>query len=123
MLKNISQYWEKIQVGLFPFLREELHPLTEKQQQLVEILEVIKIERFVPDCFSARGRPAKGRAALARSFIAKMVYNMPTTACLIDRLKTDISLRRICGWESVTQVPSASAFSGFAKLCLPQTYL
>ncbi|MEM7175946.1 MAG: IS5/IS1182 family transposase, partial [Chlamydiota bacterium] len=39
-----------------------------------------------------------------------MTYNMPTTEYLIDRLKADISLRRICGWESVTQVPSASAF-------------
>ncbi len=124
MLKNISCYWEKIQGSLFPFLREELPPLTEKQQQLVEILEVVKIERFVPSYVGARGRPAKNRAALARSFIAKMVYNMPTTEYLIDRLKADISLRRICGWESRTQVPSASAFSRafseFAELCLPQ---
>ncbi|MEM7174664.1 MAG: hypothetical protein AAF443_01880 [Chlamydiota bacterium] len=84
MLKNISQYWEKIQGGLFPFLREELPPLTEKQQQLVEILEVTKIERFVPSYVSARGRPAKNRTALARAFIAKMTYNMPTTEYLTD---------------------------------------
>ena len=124
MLKDISRYWEKIQGSLFPFLREELPPLTEKQQQLVEILEVVKVERFVPSYFEIKGRPSKDRAALARSFIAKMVYNMPTTEYLIDRLTTDISLRRICGWESRTQVPSASsfsrAFSEFAEFCLPQ---
>lgn len=124
MLKTISRYWEKVQGSLFPFLKEELPPLTEKQQQLVEILEVIKIERFVPSYVGGRGRPAKNRTALARSFIAKMVYNMSTTEYLIDRLTADISLRRICGWESVTQVPSSSAFSRafaeFAELCLPQ---
>ena len=124
MLKNISRYWEKIQGSLFPFLREELPPLTEKQKQLVEILEVVKIERFVPTYTRSRGRPVKDRTALARSLIAKMVYNMPTTEYLIDRLKADISLRRICGWESITQVPSASSFSRgfseFAKSQLPQ---
>lgn len=124
MLETISQYWEKIQSSLFPFLREELPPFTEKQQQLIEILEVVKVERFIPSYLRIRGRPPKNRAALARAFIAKMVYNMPTTEYLIDRLKTDTSLRRICGWENRREIPSASAFSRafaeFAKLCLPQ---
>jgi len=29
----------------------------------------------------------------------KTVYNMAITRALFDRLQTDISLRRICGWE------------------------
>lgn len=124
MLKNIAKYWEKIQCSLFPFLQETLPPLTEKQQQLIEILEVVKIERFVPSHFRTRGRPPKNRAAIARALIAKMVYNMTTTECLIDRLNTDISLRRICGWENRREIPSASSFSRafaeFAELCLPE---
>lgn len=124
MLKNLSRYWEKIQGSLFPHLEEELPLLTKKQQQLVEVLEVVKIERFIPSYFGGRGRPPKDRVALARSFIAKVVYNMPTTEYLIDRLQADISLRRICGWENKAQIPSASAFSRafseFAEFSLPQ---
>ena len=41
---NVAEYWQKIQGSFFPFLKEELPHLTEKQQQLVEILEVVKIE-------------------------------------------------------------------------------
>lgn len=36
---------------------------------------------------------------------------MPTTRMLIDRLHTDASLRRICGWERRSQIPDESSFS------------
>jgi len=38
-----------------------------------------------------------------------MVYNIPFTNMLVDRLKADKSLRRLCGWEY--QVPDESTFS------------
>ena len=105
-------------------MEEELDPLTEKQQQLITILEIVRIEKFIPDCQGKEGRPPKTRPAIARSFIAKMVYNMDTTVSLIERLKTDKSLRRICGWESRLQLPSEStfsrAFADFANTELPQ---
>lgn len=108
---TLSRYWEKIQGTLFPFLEEELGALTEKQQQLISILEVIRIEQFIIDSRGNVGRPPKTRRAIARSFIAKAVYNMPTTTMLLERLQSDISLRRICGWESKSQIPSESVFS------------
>lgn len=121
---NLSQYWNKIQGTLFPFLEEELDPLTKKQQQLVEILELIRIEKFIPDYRGYNGRPQKTRAAIARSFIAKMVYNLDTTTFLLERLEIDKNLRRICGWESKRQIPSEStfsrAFAEFANSKLPQ---
>ena len=40
--KSLAQWWSNIQGTLFPLLGEELDPLTEKQQQLVTILEVIR---------------------------------------------------------------------------------
>jgi hypothetical protein len=46
--QKLSQYWNKIQYTLFPFLEEEWDPLTEKQQQLVAILEFVRIEQFLP---------------------------------------------------------------------------
>jgi len=110
--RKFAQYWEKIQGSLFPWLEEELPPLTKKQQQLVSILEVIRIEDFIPSYLSGcRGRPAKCRRTIARAFIAKAVYNTPTTGILIERLHNDISLRRICGWETKREIPSESVFS------------
>ncbi|WP_419594514.1 hypothetical protein [Thiolapillus sp.] len=50
----------------------------------------------------------KNRCAIARAFVAKAVYNMPTTEILMDRLKSD---SRLCGWEKVTAIPSQSTFS------------
>jgi hypothetical protein len=92
-------------------LEKDLGPLTEKQQQLVQTLEIIRIESLVPRHFMVPGRPLKDRAAIARAFVAKAVYDMPTTRVLLDRLATDVSVRRICGWESKSAVPSESVFS------------
>lgn len=112
MKTKLAIYWEKIQGSLFPWLEEELSPLTKKQQQLISILEVIRIEEFIPSSYlNSKGRPEKCRRAIARAFIAKSVYNIPTTVMLIDRLNSDISLRRICGWESKRAIPSESVFS------------
>jgi len=73
---TLSHYWDRIQGSLFPWLVEELDPLTEKQQQLVEILELVRVEEFLPDLIGCEGRPPKTRSAIARSFVAKMIYNM-----------------------------------------------
>ena len=118
----LSQYWSKIQGTLFPWLEEELDPLTEKQQQLVSILELVRIETYLLRYDGCEGRPQKSRSAIVRSFVAKMVYNMDTTTTLIERLKTDKNMRRICGWESTRDLPSEStfsrAFADFAKMGL-----
>ncbi len=82
---SLSQYWNSIQNKLFPWLEEELDPLTEKQQQLVTILEVIRIEQFVSSS-DWKGRPEKSRTAIARAFVAKMVYNIDTTTFLLERI-------------------------------------
>jgi transposase len=110
-VKTLSQYWLRIQSSLFPWLEEELGELTEKEQKLVTTLELIRIERFTAFSRSLRGRPPKERAAVARAFVAKAVYNMPTTRALLDRLTCDKKLRRICGWEQKGDIPSESTFS------------
>ena len=121
---SFAPYWQSIQRALFPQLEPVLGPLTGKQQQLVQTLEVIRIEQWIPRCFRVPGRPRKDRAALARAFVAKAVYDMPTTRVLLDRLVTDVALRRICGWERKSEVPSESvfsrAFAEFSDTQLPQ---
>jgi len=111
LIGSLSNFWNNIQGSLFPFLEETLDPLTEKQQKLVAILELIRIEEFIPETFQREGRPQKDREAIARGFVAKMVYNMNDNRALLERLNTDKNLRRICGWESKGFIPSESTFS------------
>ena len=107
-----------------PWLSEELGPLTEKQQELVATLELVRIEEFIYSSRGCPGRPSQDRTAIARAFVAKMVYNMPTTRALLDRLATDSALRRICGWERKNDVPDewtfSRAFAEFSASRLPE---
>jgi len=121
---RLAQTWLTIQDTLFPWLTEQLSELTQKQQELVTTLEMIRIEEFILSSYGFPGRPPKDRGVIARAYIAKMVYNMPTTRLLLDRLKTDISLRRICGWERVSDIPEewtfSRAFAEFSNSQLPE---
>ena len=119
--ETLSQTWLSIQGSLFPWLAEELGDLTKKQQELVATLEILRIEEFIYSSRGFPGRPPKDRSAIARAFVAKMIYNMPTTRALLDRLATDKSLRRICGWERLNDVPDESVFSrAFAEFSVSQ---
>ncbi len=110
-MNKISHVWRHIQTSLFPFLEEELGSLTEKEKKLATVLELIRIEDFVPVRWWRLGRPPKDRVALAKAFVAKMIYNSKTTADIIERLSTASNLRVLCGWKSSDAVPSASTFS------------
>ena len=104
--------WNRIQTALFPWMREELDPLTEALERLIHVLDTIRLEAFVPPPPSGgRGRKPEDRRALARSFVAKAMLGLPSTIALIDRLATDQVLRRICGWEKRREVPSEATFS------------
>ena len=121
----IADFWGRVEGSLFPQLEESLGPLTDKQKQLVAVLELIRIEAFVPPSYlHIRGRRPADRRAVARAFVAKAVYNMATTRVLLDQLKSSPPLRRICGWEKAGEVPSESvfsrAFARFASSELPQ---
>jgi transposase len=109
--ESLSAYWQRLQGELFPALDEALGPLGERHRQLVTVLELVRPERFLAHAHGARGRPAEDRAALARSFVAKAVFNISETQALIDRLVLDKTLRRLCGWPWAGSVPSASTFS------------
>ena len=71
---------------------------------------MVRIEEHVaPYC--GKGRPPKDRTAIARAFIAKSVLNIPTTEMLLDRLRVDQALRRICGWEQTSKISPLCRFS------------
>ncbi len=107
----LSITWNHIQANLFPWLTEELGPLTDTHKQVITTLELVRIETLMRDWPGLPGRPLRDRAALARAFVAKAVMGLPTTSMLIERLAVDKRLRRLCGWEHPGQVPSESTFS------------
>ncbi len=79
---------------------------------------------IVATTYGLPGRPPADRTAIARAFIAKMVYDMPTTRVLIDRLQSDPPLRRLCGWEGKHEIPHewtfSRAFAEFSASRLPE---
>ncbi len=123
MREMLTSTWTHIQGFLFPMLREEVGPLTAQHERLVTVLDVARIEAFVRMWPGLPGRPLDDRHALARAFVAKAVFNLPTTLALIERLAADAALRRLCGWEGRSAVPSEStfsrAFAEFAQSGLP----
>ena len=120
----LNQFQRIMQGVLFPALQEQLGPLTDKHRQLVAVLGLIQIGGLVGAWSGGVGRPARHRRAMACSFVAKAVYNMSNTRQLLDRLKNDACLRRICGWESRRELLHESqfsrAFAEFAASELPQ---
>jgi hypothetical protein len=123
MTYKLSHHWNTIQATLFPLLEEELSPMTKLQSRLVTVLDFVRVEEFLPYYRGLVGAPECDRAAIARAFIAKKIYNIDTNKHLIDRLHCDRVLRRLCGWERKNEIPSEATFSRafgqFSKMGLP----
>ena len=119
----LSSYWSCFQALLFPQLEETIGALGERHQRFVMVLEWVRVETLLPYQHRRRGCPPSDRAALARAFIAKAVFALVSTRMLLDRLRHDSTLRRLCGWRSVKHIPSEAtfsrAFAEFADSALP----
>jgi hypothetical protein len=121
---RLSQIWFAVQNALFPEIEAQMgQALTPKLEQLIRILELARVEEHVASSWGAVGRPPRDRAALARAFVAKAVFDLPTTEALIDRLSNDTSLKRLCGFALNKKLPDAATFSRafdeFASTGLP----
>jgi hypothetical protein len=124
LFDTLTQFGRMLQQRLFPALEEEAGLLGEKHRQLITVLSLIGLEGHLDGGQGGRGRPPHDRLTLARAFVAKAVFNLPTTEMLIQLLGSDSALRRICGWEGASQIPDKSifsrAFNEFAQSALPQ---
>ena len=107
----LSDYWYAFQQELFPRLESELGPMGERYELFVAVLELVRVEALLPYFRGQVGRPEEDRAALARAFIAKAVFDIPTTRALIERLEVDGRLCRLCGWSGAGRLPSEATFS------------
>ena len=93
----VSDAWHRIQGELFPFLAEEVGPLGEIHRRFVAVLDMAPVGRHLHYDHRGVGHPPADRNALARAFVAKAVWDLPTTAAPVDRLRYDPTLRRLCG--------------------------
>jgi hypothetical protein len=108
----LSDFRVRLQDELFPKLEEGLRSrLSPFHKDLVTVLAFVRVEALLPHWHGLPGRPPSERAALARAFLAKAVFNLPTTALLREILLNDGALRRICGWQRAGEVPSEATFS------------
>jgi len=105
--QRLSSIWYHFQNNLFPILQDELSPLTDNQKKLIQAIDVAQVDRHFPYRGRTPGRPQSNRAAIARAFIAKSIYNVPTTEVILEYIKGSPSLHRICGWENGTISPTA----------------
>jgi hypothetical protein len=120
----LLQFGHLLQQELFPRVEESVGPLSPQLQLLTAVAAMLPLERSLSALRARTGRRAKDRAALATAFLAKAIFNLPTTRDLIDRLKADAALRQVCGWRTPQAVPHESkfsrAFAQFAASELPQ---
>ena len=112
---KISWLMGRVQRSLFPHLNQCLvTPLTEQEERLISILEIVQVERYVSKNitrFRYPGRKLLDRQALARAFVAKAFYRHATTSDLRRALLSAVNLRRICGFVAAGDIPSESTFS------------
>lgn len=122
--EKLSKFWNNVQYNLFPQLEQDLGELSPDHKKLISILELVRIENFLACTRFNDGRPPKERAAIARAFIAKIVFKLPHTKQLVNYLKVDKKLSAICGFDAFKKIPSQSTFSRafkeFANSSIPE---
>ncbi len=65
--------------------------------------------------YNCRGPHGYSVEALTRALIAAKVEQIPTTAALVRRLKSDPVFRYLCGFDIIGKVPSEATFSRLLK--------
>ena len=106
----LKQFSNVLQGELFPAIASATGPLSKHSRLLISIVSLVPLAAFAGSR-APTGRPRRDRQSLIRSFLAKAVYNITTTRQLLDRLRSDEQLRRLCGWDSLAAIPAESTFS------------
>jgi hypothetical protein len=121
----IGQLWNSIQSWLMPVLEDEIGALDEKHRQFVAVCELCAPQDHMAAYrWCGNGCPPSDRLALCKAYIAKAVWDFATTRDLIEAIRHRPALRRLCGWETLGEVPSEATFSrafdAFARDGRPQ---
>ena len=93
----IRDNWRRFQGELFPEIQDAVGPFLENYQRFIMVLEIVCPENFIFRTSQRNGRPLCDRLNLARAFLAKAHWDIPTTRLLVERLKVDRRMRNLCG--------------------------
>jgi len=111
-MPTLTHIFFHLQRQLFPALEEELGPLSALDEQFCQVISLLNLgplmRRFA---WVGNGCPPHERTWLFHAYLAKTVYQFPTTAALIAALKAQPRLRRLCGWDSPGETSPASRLS------------
>jgi hypothetical protein len=108
----ISDCWVSFQSSLFPDLCScEQEALTSRLEDFIDVLGNVDLGRHIPPSGQWMGRRRIDRRSIARAFVAKAVYDLPTTDLLIEMLRLQPTLRKICGFWQKRDIPSPATFS------------
>src|SRR6516162_7904189 len=100
----LSSTWDHIQDNLFPWLREELGPLTDLHKRVIVTLELARVETLVGEWRGLPGRPPSDRAADGGQAIAPAVrLGAPWTSAGCIRLLA--GFRQVCAQRAAEPRP------------------
>jgi hypothetical protein len=110
VVEKIAGVWARVHQSLFPHLALAIEePMTPALYEVIAVLELLRVEELLRDGAwrALRGAPPADRVPLLRAFIAQAVLKIPTMTGLLDRLRVDGALRRLCGWSAAPAPPPA----------------
>jgi len=112
IMQKLSQLWNNINQRLLPLINEEIGTLSEKQEKFVKAVEMLNPEKYLITLeWLGNGRKPSDRLSLFKAFVAKSIYNYSLTNEFREFLLCNESLRRLCGYEAINDVPSEPTFS------------
>ena len=122
---RLGRHWNTIQAYLIPGIEDDIGELSEEMKKFMGICELLIDEKmFAKYRWCGNGRPPSSRISLFKAYILKVMRNYPYTKTLIAAVRESPTVRRLCGWESVADIPDKSqfsrAFKAFATLCDPE---
>ena len=119
MCETFSSHWLTIQPSLFNFIEDEVGELDEEQRLFVRVAESLELRQIAARYgWCGNGRRPSSRLAIFKLLLMKHVWNWPETKDALGEVRRSPALRRLCGWEAKSDIPSEStvsrAFADFA---------
>ncbi len=109
---KLPELFNSIQRWLFPELEELLGESTDKHKEFIKVVELVEPARYASDyAWKGIGCKPYERTNIIKALIAKPVFQIKHARALITYIRSSPELRRLCGWETVNDIPSESVFS------------